>query len=91
MKRYRLRQGKLRPHDSGEWVSFEETERIEDDQQAANDCLDMVRTRIEHLGEPMDATPPYNYNDAIDALLFRRLKEAGAFPLLSNPSSYLPY
>ena len=29
MKRYRLRQGKLRPHDAGQWVAFDEAERLE--------------------------------------------------------------
>ena len=57
-----------------------ENERLRDDLDGANECLEMVRDSIEHLGKPMDATPPYSYNDAIVSLVHRRLKEAGVFP-----------
>ena len=57
-----------------------EVSQLRESLQRAAECLQMVRDRLAVLGEPMDATPPMNYNDAISAMLFRRLKEAGAFP-----------
>ena len=68
------------PDTSPDAPSVNEIERLRDDLQGANECLDMIRERIEVMGHPMDKTPPYSYNDAISNLMFDRLKEAGAFP-----------
>ena len=46
----------------------------------ASDCLAMIHGEFEQLGMDMSGTPPMNYGDAMQALIFERLKEAGAFP-----------
>jgi len=38
-------------------------------------CLDLIKETIEQLGEPMDATPPMSYNDAIANLCAKKNRE----------------
>lgn len=46
----------------------------------ATECLQMVGEVLEAQGIDLKSTPPMNYNDAIQSVIFDKLKEAGAFP-----------
>jgi len=46
----------------------------------SNACMEMIREDFERLGVEMSATPPMFYPEALQNLIFTRLKEAGAFP-----------
>lgn len=47
--------------------------------EMSDGCLIMIQERLESLGEDMSQTPAMNYPEAIVAVIYKRLKEAGVF------------
>lgn len=45
----------------------------------SEDCMAMIHDAMVAMGCDLSATPPYNYPEAIQSLIFKRLKEVGAF------------